>query len=137
MVDSSSLWNFRVKPDHVTLINRDCFNPVTDQSEAPQYPRLILENLRKDFQTDHHPVYRQFFGDRIELYLELSRQDSSLSASSSIAKRPERQIMSTPVVSKNQLFGRAYELIVTPSPAATGRPQPITISSSAWEPEAL
>jgi hypothetical protein len=45
--------------------------------------------------------------------------------------------MSTPTVSKNPLFGRAYELIVTPSPAATGTPQPITISSSAWEPEAL
>ena len=45
--------------------------------------------------------------------------------------------MSTSAKSKNPLFGRSWELIVTPSPAANGNPNPITISSSAWEPEAL
>jgi hypothetical protein len=45
--------------------------------------------------------------------------------------------MSTAAQSKDKLFGRAYELIVMPSPAAGGNQDPIIISSSAWEPEAL
>jgi hypothetical protein len=52
--------------------------------------------------------------------------------------RIERQMMSTPSVSKNPLFGRSWELTITTNPDASGNPQQsIVVSSSAWEPEAL
>lgn len=45
--------------------------------------------------------------------------------------------MSTPAVSKNPLFGRAWELTITTNPDSSGDSQSIVVSSSAWEPEAL
>jgi hypothetical protein len=39
--------------------------------------------------------------------------------------------------SKNALFGRAWELTITTLPDASGAAQTITVSSSAWDPEAL
>jgi hypothetical protein len=45
--------------------------------------------------------------------------------------------VSTPAVSKNPLFGRAWELTIDTGTAEAGKTDSITVSSSAWEPEAL
>lgn len=45
--------------------------------------------------------------------------------------------MSSPAISKNPLFGWAWELTIDTAPDSAGNTQSIVVSSSAWDPEAL